>query len=246
MCEVLQIMPRTYYRLRNQLDQDYGDYLIIQNVFEKSHKTYGYRRITKELLVTHGIVMNEKKVLRIMKKFGLQAQYIQRLQPNYGRIYYEENIKDNLLQRNFNQPGWVTDVTYLVFGGKRAYLSTILDLASRTVIAYRIRRKNDLDLVMDTLRDAIQKKDPSGFILHSDQGSQYLSNEYRAVCEANKIQISMSRKGTPLDNAVIESFHSLLKKETLYNNDIKSLEEYIERVIEWIGFFNTTRRKLRD
>lgn len=246
MCEVLEIPLRTYYRLRKQTDPDYGEYLLIHKVFEESYKTYGYRRVAKELRITYGFVMNEKKVLRIMKKYGLQAQYIQRLRPNYGRIYLEENVKDNLLQRHFDQPGWVTDVTYLVFGGKRAYLSTILDLSLRTVVAYRIRRKNDLDLVMDTLREAIQKKDPSGIILHSDQGSQYLSNEYRAVCEANKIQISMSRKGTPLDNAVIESFHSLLKKETLYNNDIKSLEEYIERVIEWIGFYNTTRRKLRD
>lgn len=80
-------------------------------------------------------------------------------------------------------------------------------------------------------------------VLHSDQGSQYLSTEYKSICEANKITISMSRKGNPLDNAVIESFHSILKKETLYNNNITSLKEYIELIHDWIDFYNTDRRK---
>ena len=93
---------------------------------------------------------------------------------------------------------------------------------------------------MDTLNEAIYKeKDVHGLILHSDQGFQYTSYEYKS----NGIQISMSRKGTPIDDSPIESWHALLKKETLCNNNITSLQEYIQLVEEWILFYNTTRLK---
>ena len=77
-----------------------------------------------------------------------------------------------------------------------------------------------------------KEKDVHGLIIHSDQGFQYTSYEYKAICESNGIQISMSRKGTPIDDSPIESWHSLLKKETLYNNNITSLQEYIQLVEE--------------
>ena len=103
---------------------------------------------------------------------------------------------------------------------------------------------NTIENGADTLNEAIAKrKDVSGLILHSDQGFQYTSYEYKAICESNGITISMARKGTPIDDSPIESWHSLLKKETLYNNNIISLENYIELVEEWIEFYNTTRIK---
>jgi len=244
MCEVLGVGIKNYYKYRRILDPDYQSYLLIKEVFDSSKKTYGYRRIADDLRDTLGLIMNYKKVLRIMRKYEIQAEYIKNVKPNYRQKYQEENVKDDLLKRNFNQRGWVTDVTYLIFGNKRAYLSTILDLKTRKAIAYVISRKNNNQLVIDTLNLAIKKtKDLNGLILHSDQGSQYLSTEYRTICESNGILISMSRRGTPLDNAVIESFHSILKKETLYNNDIKNLDEYIQIVINWLEFYNTSRRK---
>lgn len=239
MCEVLEISRSNYYKYKDFKDDDYDDYNLIKNSFNKSRGTYGYRRITEDLK-RNKIIMNHKKVLRIMSKYGLQPKYIKKFK-NSSKDILKENIRKNILERNFNQEGWVTDVTYLILNGKTAYLSTILDLKTRDVIAYKISKHNDNRLVMDTLNEAIKTKDPSGLILHSDQGSQYLSTEYRVICEANKITISMSRKGTPLDNAVIESFHSLLKKETLHNNDITSLNEYIELVHDWIFFYNTIR-----
>ena len=139
---------------------------------------------------------------------------------------------------------WDTDVTYLIFKGSRAYLSTILDLYDRKVVAYKISKNNDNQLVVDTLNEAIAKrKDVYGLIIHSDQGFQYTSYEYKAICESNGIQISMSRKGTPIDDSPMESFHGILKKETLYNNNITSLREYIALVENWIEFYNTKRLK---
>jgi len=244
MCEVLQISPKTYYKYRRFKDKDYEDYKLVRRIFNLNHKTYGYRRITENLRDEYGLIYNHKRVLRIMKRYGIQAEYIKNQQRNYNKERMEKYVKPDLLKRKFDQPGWVTDVTYLIFGSKRAFLSSILDLQHRKVIAYQISYRNDIKLVMDTLLKALKKtKDPNGIILHSDQGTPYFSYEYRSVCESNGILISMSRKGTPLDNAVIESFHALLKKETLYNNDIKSLSEYIKIVHQWINFYNTKRLK---
>ena len=240
--EVLEIRRSNYYKLRTRLDDDYVDYLAIKAAFTEHKKAYGYRRIHDALLEMYGRVMNHKKILRIMNKYGVKAEYVKHMnRPIYNRSAID-NVRPDHLQRNFHQSAWVTDITYLIFGNKRAYLSTILDLETRDVVAYRISHRNDNELVIGTINDALPtKRNPNGLVLHSDQGFQYLSNEYRQICEANGILISMSRKGTPLDNAVIESFHSILKKETLYNNHITSLDEYIGLVRKWIAFYNTTR-----
>lgn len=95
------------------------------------------------------------------------------------------------------------------------------------------------------MNEAIQiRKDVHGLIIHSDQGYQYTSFQYKKICESNGITIWMSRKGTPIDDSPMESFHGILKKETLYNNDITSLEQYIEIVKDWLLFYNTIRLKL--
>ncbi len=248
MCAVLNISPKTYYKYRNKEDPDYYDYLIIKELFDENKRTYGYRRIVDGLLQKYGVIMNGKKVLRIMKKYNIQSEYIRKAKIKHKNKRIEENVKPNLLNRNFKtdalNKAWDTDVTYLIINGARAYLSTIIDLYDRHVVAYKISKYNDNKLVMDTLNAAlIKEKDVQGLILHSDQGFQYTSYEYKAICESNGIQISMSRKGTPIDDSPIESWHALLKKETLYNNNITSLQEYIQLVEDWILFYNTTRLK---
>lgn len=246
MCEVLEISTSTYYKYRYTKDKDYEDYLLYKQIFEESKRTYGYRRIYDELTIDYGLVVNRKKVQRITKKYGITPDYIKKAKPYYNKKYQEENTREDQLQRNFNQRGWVTDITYLqlVRNGKKAFLSTILDLETRDWIAYRISNRNDNTFVIETLNEAVSKiKDLNGLILHSDQGFQYLSTEYKFICESHGITISHSRKGNPLDNAVIESFHSILKKETLYNNSITTLNDYIQLVHDWMIFYNTTRRR---
>jgi len=252
MCAVLEISPKTYYKYRNKEDPDYYDYLIIKEIFTDSKGTYGYRRIVEGLKIKYGVVMNRKKVLRIMRKYNLVPEYHRKAKNKIKYRRIEENVRVDLVKRNFDteKPNkiWITDITYLIFNGKRAYLSTIIDLYDRKVVAYQISKRNDFKLVMDTLNEAIQKqKDVTGLIIHSDQGFQYTSYEYKAICESNGILISMSRKGTPIDASPIENFHSLLKKETLYNDyTITSLEKYIELVKQWIYFYNTTRIKNKN
>ena len=247
MCAVLEISKRTYYKYRNTEDKDYYDYLIIKEIFDDSKGTYGYRRITEGIKIKYGVIFNHKKVRRIMAKYYLKPEYIKRIRPNtYKRI--EANVRPNLIKRNFHtylsNKVWCTDITYLIFNNKRLYLSTIIDLYDRKVVAYKISKHNDNKLVIDTLNEAIAKrKDVNGLIIHSDQGFQYTSFQYKAICESNEITISMSRKGTPIDDSPMESFHSILKKETLYNNNITSLQEYQKLVEEWILFYNTDRLK---
>jgi transposase InsO family protein len=247
MCAALDISQRTYYKYRNNEDKDYYDYLIIKEIFDESKGTYGYRRVCEGLLIKYGVIYNHKKVQRIMHKYNIKPNYTKKKKnQSYKRI--ESNVKPNLVKRKFtvnkeNQI-WTTDITYLIFNGKRAYLSTILDLYDRKIVAYKISKFNDLKIVIDTLNEAIAKrKDVHGLIIHSDQGFQYTSYEYKAICESNGIQISMSRKGTPIDDSPMESFHGILKKETLYNNDITNLNEYIALVEDWLEFYNTKRLK---
>ena len=184
-----------------------------------------------------------------MKKYGLKVRYHKVFKINMNAKRIEENVKQNLLKRNFkaDRPNqkWSTDITYLIYKGKRMYLSSIMDLNTRNIIAYKISKHIDNKLVIDTLNEAIHKqKDVSGVILHSDQGFQYTSNEYKAICEANGIIISMSPKGSPVDNSPIESFHSNLKRETLRSYNITSLNQYVNLVKEWILFYNTKRIRL--
>lgn len=246
MCEVLDISRATYYKYRTHLDDDYPEYQMIKELFLRHKKTLGYRRMTSVIRDTHGIVMNHKKVRRIMNKYGLRATYIKKLRPNYKKQYYSRVVQTDHLQRNFNQRGWVTDITYLMINvnGKRAYLSTILDLETRDWVAYKIHYRNDIELVVSTLQQALEsskEKDLNGLTLHSDQGSQYLSTEYQQICVSNGIRVSHARKANPLDNAVIESFHAILKKETLYHHPITSLDQYISIVHEWMTYYNTIR-----
>ena len=248
MFDVLEISKSTYYKFRKAEDKDYYDYLLIKEIFEDSKRTYGYRRVCEGLKIKYGVILNHKKVSRIMLKYNLKPEYIKRIRPNIAYRRIESNVKPNLVKRQFNVDKqntiWTTDITYLIFNSKRLYLSTILDLYDRKVVAYKISKFNNIPLVIDTLNEAIAKrKDVYGAILHSDQGFQYTSYEYKAICEANGIRISMSRKGTPIDDSPMESFHSILKKETLYNNDITSLEEYQALVENWIEFYNTDRLK---
>ncbi len=186
-----------------------------------------------------------------MKKYGLKPEYIKRIRPNAAYKRIEENIRPNLVKRQFQTKGlnqiWCTDITYLTWGNKRAYLSTIIDLYDRHVVAYQISRRNDMELVLNTVSKAfLKQKDVYGLIIHSDQGFQYTSHEYKAICASVGVTISMSRKGTPIDDSPMESWHGILKKETLYNHNITSIEHYIQLVEEWIFFYNTTRIKNRD
>ena len=175
MLEVLNISRRTYYKYRHSEDKDYYDYLIIKEIFDDSKRTYGSRRIVEGLKIKYGVIFNRKKVQRIMNKYYLKPHYYKEPKTSNTQKRLEENVRMNLLKRNFktNKPNekWCTDVTYLIYKNSRAYLSSIIDLYDKKIVAYIISRFNNNKLIIDTLNQALAKrKDVYGCILHSDQG----------------------------------------------------------------------------
>lgn len=162
----------------------------------------------------------------------------------------EGKIAPNLLKRDFkaekpNQK-WVTDVTEFSLFGEKLYLSPILDLHSRDIVSYTISNRPVLSMVT-TMLDKAFEKIPSGtnLILHSDQGWQYQHKIYQRMLKNKGIQQSMSRKGTCLDNAVIENFFGLLKSELLYLQKFDSMEHFKLELIAYLDYYNNKRIKTK-
>lgn len=135
----------------------------------------------------------------------------------------------------------MTDITYLPFGQKQMYLSSIQDLFNSEIIAYSIGDCQDTNFVLETLSQLPTL--PKGCTLHSDQGSVYTSYDYQQAIKEKGITMSMSRKGTPADNAPIESFHSTLKSETFYLDNLCSTTTAIvkQTVESYINYYNHVR-----
>jgi putative transposase len=135
----------------------------------------------------------------------------------------------------------VTDITYLIFNKKKLYLSAIKDLYNNEIVAYHISARNDLKLVMDTVKKAIKKRNVNGVLLHSDQGFQYTSCQYNNLLKRYNIKASMSRKGNCLDNASMENFFSHFKAECFNLYSFRTAEEVKNAVKKYIRFYNHQR-----
>lgn len=239
--EVLNIPKSTFYRWKkNQNKIDFITEKVIE-LCEENNYTYGYRKITALINQSSSVPVNHKRIQRIMQENNLNCRVRPKKAKKAGSAYYKT---DNLLQRQFkaNQPMKLltTDITYLPFGNSMLYLSSIMDLYNGEIVAYKIGSKQDQNLVNETLN---QLDIPEGCILHSDQGSVYTSYSYYHLCEEKGIVRSMSRKGTPADNAPIESFHSSLKCETFYlNNELSSSNNIVIDIVEkYIDYYNKFR-----
>ncbi|MCI2861497.1 IS3 family transposase [Staphylococcus hominis] len=239
--EVLNIPKSTYYRWKNKT---YKNDTVTQKVIElceANNYTYGYRKITALINQCYTSPINHKRVQRIMQEHQLNCRVRPKKTTRIGKPYYKT---DNLLQRQFKascpMEVLTTDITYLPFGHSMLYLSSIMDIYNGEIVAYKIDDKQDQSLVNDTLN---QIDIPEGCILHSDQGSVYTSYAYYKLCEEKGIIRSMSRKGTPADNAPIESFHSSLKSETFYiNNELNSPNHIVIDIVEkYIKNYNNNR-----
>jgi len=239
-CAWLGIARATYYRWRavgsQRTDQNVEKirHLCTQHKFR-----YGYRKITA-LLRAEGPV-NHKRVQRIMQREGLQCRVRMKKRKTTGQ---PAQPAEHLLKRQFHAEAplqkLVTDITYLPFGGKMLYLSSILDLYNGEIVAYSIADKQDTSLVLNTLD---QLPELTNMLLHSDQGSVYTSQMYQSAVKGKGITMSMSRKGTPADNAPIESFHSTLKSETFYLEGLVCTTTAIvmQTVRDYITYYNSIR-----
>lgn len=196
------------------------------------YERYGYRRVTAQLK-RGGSEVNHKRVQRIMQQEGLVCKLKKRW-VNTTDSDHPYPVAPNLLKEakitGVNQ-AWVADITYIRIMTAFVYLAVILDVFSRKVVGWAISLRIDTELTRAALRMAIETRRPTeGCIHHSDRGVQYASHEYVDALNAAGLQISMSRKGNPYDNAWAESFMKTLKNEEVYLWDYKTLEDVKKRV----------------
>lgn len=217
---------------------------LILEIHLKSKRIYGAPKITMELR-KKGVRIAERTVGKYMRDMGLRAHYItKRPAVPYSDPDFELELK-NLLQEQFNpeHPNtiWCTDITYISTKNGFVYLISIMDLFSRRIIAWRLSKTLEAKWVVECIEEAKKYRAiAKPLIVHSDQGSQYVSDAY--IEALGQIKPSYSRKASPWQNACIESFHALIKREWLCSFKIEDFEHAYKLIFEYIeAFYNTVR-----
>lgn len=253
MCKFLSVPRSSYYYWLKNKDCEDKDASLVESIREgqrASCGTYGYRRMTIWLNRVYGIIVNSKRVRRIMKEAGLQSvvRKKKKFKKDQGAVYKY----DNLLARNFysSRPNdkMVTDITYISTGRGKVFLSMVKDLFDNSIRGYCVSRNNDLKLVADTLRETftnIKTNNDKPILLHSDQGFQYTSKLYERLTSQYGITPSMSRKGNCFDNAAAENFFSHLKSELINRVKLKDYEEAKKAIDDYIRYYNNKRIQVK-
>ncbi|PGD58792.1 IS3 family transposase [Bacillus wiedmannii] len=245
LCNVLELPRSTFYRwLQRTEDLKDGIEEKVKDVCLRHKFRYGYRRVTATLRKM-GLCVNHKKVLRIMRQNHILSK-VRRKKKKYINGA-ETMVAPHRLERQFDasRPNekWFTDVTYLLFGERTLYLSTIMDAFNREIISCVISESQTLTLAMKTLKQAMRGRKVKDVLLHSDQGSIYTAKEFQAYAKENGMITSMSRRGNCHDNAVMESFFAHLKSEAFYSQKITKVSNTTVRkiVLEYIHYYNCVR-----
>ena len=245
MCRFFEVSRSGYYGFVSRMDIPEKDLPLAEKIREcqeKCGKTYGYRRV-HIWLEKQKIHHDPKTVLRVMQKYNLLSVVRRKKYHNYGECLHRY---PNLLNRDFkaerpNQK-WVTDISYIKTGQGTLYLSVIRDLYDNSIVAYKTGTKQNINLVLSTIRAAKKKEKVTAELqLHSDQGFQYTSQAYFKLTQSYGITPSMSRRGNPYDNALAENFFSILKTECIYRVKLKTYEEARLLIAEYIHFYNHQR-----
>lgn len=228
----MQLPLRSYYHKSKGKPSDNTLKARMEDICLEFPK-YGYRRVTEQLH-REGIVVNHKKIARIMKENGWtchprKRKWVCTTDSKHGYPIYPNLIKD-LVVNGINQV-WVADITYIHILVCFVYLAVIVDIFSRKVIGYSLSRNIDTGLTLEALRMANHNRNPNpGCIHHSDRGVQYASQDYVKELEFYGFNISMSRKGNPYDNSYAESFIKTLKSEEVYLWEYRTLEDVQRRI----------------
>lgn len=250
VCKLLKLPHGTYYNFINRKVEVKQQNIIdktlknnIKEIFEISKGRLGPKKIYIKLK-ERGIKTSIKKVSTLMKELGLTVLYAKR---KYVKPKQTSNtFLRNILKRNFiqNEPNkvWVSDFTEIKVQGIPYYLCVILDLFSRKVIAYRAHYQKNTNLLINTFKDAFRiRNEPQDLLFHSDQGGEYVSNDFQNLLATLHVRQSVSQPGMPYDNAVIESFYSIIKREEIYKNNYQDYNHLKESIADYINFYNNYR-----
>lgn len=231
-------LARSTFYYKNRVDihaREQGD-VEVKTKIEQIHlefPSYGYRRITKQLR-RDGVVVNSKRIRRIMRKFDLRPVVFKKLYTRTTDSKHHLQIYPNLLKglviTQVNK-AWAADITYIKIQTCFVYLGVLIDLYSRKVVGWALSRRLDQKLCLEALRMAIKSRTPkAGCIHHSDRGIQYASVAYIQELKLAGMKISMSRRANCYDNAFAETFFKTLKYEEVHLCNYETYFDVLERV----------------
>ena len=252
LCETLAVTPGGFYAWlkRPESEREAVNRLLTKDIrvsFADSDRTYGARRVRRDLR-DWGHRCGIHRVQRLMSAAHLVARPKRRRRPGDTGVRAEHAIAPNLLDRQFGAMApnckWVADFTYLWTTEGWLYVAVVLDLFSRRVVGWSMSSQMTAQLVTDAMLMAIWRRGPKQALLHhSDQGSQYTSEQFQKLLGAHGVTCSMSRSGDCWDNAAMESFFSSLKIERVYRNTYRTRDEAKADVFDYIERFYNLRRR---
>lgn len=262
LCEIAGVSRSGYYnwvaskeKRIEQEEQDRADFELILAAY--THRGYdkGAQGIYMRLLhMEPPVVMNVKKIRRLMKKYGLICE-IRKANPyrRMAKAIKTNNVADNLVKRQFEAYGprmvLLTDITYIPYSGVFAYLSTIIDAFTKQILSYVLSESLEVDFVLETVNLMIEKHGmalTTETIIHSDQGCHYTSCSFIQLVKDKGLRQSMSRRGNCWDNAPQESFFGRMKDHI--KNKLKLCEtfnEVKEIIDDWVDYYNNERYQWR-
>ena len=251
LVKILGISRSYYYKIKTNSKKKDKDIILksyILECYEKYKGIYGKLRIKICLEKTYSLIVNHKKIYRIMKELGIKSVIRKKRQ---NRTYKApEIIRENILKRNFNasRPNekWSIDVSYIPSKSiKFHYLCAIKDLYNNKIVGYSLSKLQNLEHALNTINEAIKDKKLDNLIIHSDQGFQFTHKSYVTLLESKGIKVSHSRRGKCLDNAPIECFFGHLKSELPHLYSQKTDEEILTAVKNYIKFYNEERIQIK-
>jgi len=256
LCNLIHLNRSAYYKWikrKPSSSQKANEQIAewIKVLYENQDGILGYRQMTITLNREHEVQYNHKRIYRLMRILHLKS-VCRRKRCTYI-LSIPEVTAENVLNRDFHadksNEKWLTDVTefkyYVGAEVKKLYLSAILDLYDRRIVAYRIGLSNNNQLVFDTFDDAVLANSDTHPLFHSDRGFQYTNRAFREKLDKAKMRQSMSRVGRCIDNGPMEGFWGILKSEMYYLRKFTSEQELRKAIENYICFYNTRRYQKR-
>lgn len=251
VCRAIKLNKGTYYHFihdkvpkkQNQINDEILS-KEIKKIYQETEGKIGKQKILT-ILQNKGYKTSKKKVKDLMNKMGLEIiiakRYRPKVVPTTTRVYYRNKLNRAFIQEEPNKV-WVSDFTEIKVGASKFYLCVILELFSRKVIAWKVSPKKGKSLATSAFKEAfVIRGEPRNLMFHSDQGAEFTSIEFCETLKSLGVIQSFSKPGNPYDNAVMESFFSIIKREEIYRNKYLNYMDLKAKITQYMHFYNNLR-----